>query len=58
MGEWVAIPKDVWAATIQLLTTTLPMAQVEQLVNGLRQARPASMNQTPDSAQGAAPEEG
>jgi hypothetical protein len=40
--EYVAISKEIWQATLQLLTTALPMAQVEPIVTGLRQARPVS----------------
>ena len=36
--KFAAIPMEVWAATIQVLTTELPMAKVESLVVALRQA--------------------
>ncbi len=54
--KFVAIPAQVWAATIELLITELPMKKVEGLVAMLRQGQPLD-GLAPGPAPEASPEE-
>ena len=53
----VAVPVQVWSATIEMLATELPMKKVEALVSSLRQCQPITVGPSPATATGDGKEE-